>query len=60
MVQGVGYALGSSGTLFVYLLHSATGSFAPAGILFLVVGILACVFGSLAGRARHVGDAPKK
>jgi MFS transporter, CP family, cyanate transporter len=35
-------------------LHQATGSFAAAGVLFLVVGLLAAVFGYRAGRNRYV------
>lgn len=55
MMQGVGYGLGSSGTLLVGQLHQSTGSFAAAGVLFLVVGSLAAVFGYRAGRNRYVG-----
>ncbi|MGX5717286.1 MFS transporter [Arthrobacter sp. MAHUQ-56] len=55
MMQGVGYGLGSTGTLMVGQLHQATGSFVPAGILFMVVGLLAAVFGYRSGRARYVG-----
>ncbi|MFJ5861267.1 MFS transporter [Pseudarthrobacter sp. NPDC092439] len=55
MMQGVGYGLGSTGTLLVGQLHQGTGSFAAAGILFLVVGALAAVFGYRAGRDRFVG-----
>lgn len=54
MMQGVGYGLGSSGTLLVGQLHQSTGSFAAAGVLFLLVGSLAAVFGYLAGRDRFV------
>ena len=54
MMQGVGYGLGSTGTLMVGQLHQATGSFTAAGILFLVVGLLAAVFGYRAGRNRYV------
>ena len=57
MMQGVGYGLGSTGTLMVGQLHQATGSFTAAGVLFLVVGSLAAVFGYRAGRNRHVGDS---
>jgi len=56
MMQGVGYGLGSSGTLLVGQLHQATGSFAAAGVLFLLVGSLAAVFGYRAGRDRYIGD----
>jgi CP family cyanate transporter-like MFS transporter len=55
MMQGVGYGLGSTGTLMVGQLHQATGSFSAAGILFLAVGLLAAVFGYRAGRNRFVG-----
>ncbi|WP_426997207.1 MFS transporter [Pseudarthrobacter sp. N5] len=55
MMQGVGYGLGSTGTLMVGQLHQGTGSFAAAGVLFLVVGALAAVFGYRAGRNRFVG-----
>ncbi len=55
MMQGVGYGLGSTGTLMVGQLHQATGSFAAAGVLFLVVGALAAVFGYRAGRDRFIG-----
>ncbi len=56
MMQGVGYGLGSSGTLLVGQLHQSTGSFAAAGVLFLLVGSLAAVFGYRAGRDRFVGQ----
>jgi len=56
MMQGVGYGLGSSGTLLVGQLHQSTGSFAAAGVLFLLVGSLAAVFGYRGGRDRFVGD----
>ncbi len=55
MMQGVGYGVGSAGTLLVGQLHQATGSFAAAGVLFLVVGSLAAVFGFRAGKDRFVG-----
>lgn len=55
MMQGVGYGLGSTGTLMVGQLHQATGSFAAAGVLFLVVGALAAVFGYRAGQDRFIG-----
>ncbi|WP_245413239.1 MFS transporter [Arthrobacter celericrescens] len=54
MMQGVGYGLGSTGTLLVGQLHQATDGFAAAGVLFLVVGALAAVFGYRAGRDRYV------
>jgi CP family cyanate transporter-like MFS transporter len=55
MMQGVGYGLGSTGTLLVGQLHQSTGSFTAAGVLFLAVGLLAAVFGYRAGRDRFVG-----
>ena len=55
MMQGVGYGLGSTGTLMVGQLHQSTGSFAAAGGLFMAVGSLAAVFGYRAGRNRFVG-----
>lgn len=54
MMQGVGYGVGSVGTLLVGQLHQATGGFAAAGILFLVVGALAAFFGYRAGRDKFV------
>ncbi|MBT1001520.1 MFS transporter [Paenarthrobacter sp. DKR-5] len=56
MMQGVGYGLGSSGTLLVAQLHSSTGSFTAAGAMFLLVGVLGAVFGFRAGRDRFVGE----
>jgi CP family cyanate transporter-like MFS transporter len=55
MMQGVGYGIGSTGTLMVGQLHQTTGSFTAAGVLFLVVGLLAAVFGYRAGRNRFIG-----
>ncbi|MBT2513697.1 MFS transporter [Arthrobacter sp. ISL-30] len=54
MMQGVGYGLGSTGTLLVGQLQQATGDFTAAGMLFLVIGALAAVFGYRAGRNRYV------
>ncbi|MBD8042520.1 MFS transporter [Arthrobacter sp. Sa2BUA2] len=54
MMQCVGYGVGSSGTLLVGLLHTATGSFTPAALMFLVIGAAAAVMGALAGRRRFV------
>jgi MFS transporter, CP family, cyanate transporter len=56
MMQGVGYGVGSSGTLLVGQLYAGTGGFAAAGIMFLAVGALAAVFGYRAGRNRYVGE----
>jgi MFS transporter, CP family, cyanate transporter len=55
MMQGVGYGVGSTGTLMVGQLYQSTGSFAAAGALFLAVGLLAAVFGYRAGRDRFIG-----
>ena len=55
MMQGVGYGVGSAGTLLVGQLHQATGSFAAAGVFFLVIGVLAGIFGFRAGRDRVIG-----
>lgn len=54
MMQCVGYGVGSSGTLLVGALHSSTGSFTAAGILFLGIGAAAAVFGFRAGRGVYV------
>ncbi|MFC5928418.1 MFS transporter [Cryobacterium melibiosiphilum] len=56
MMQGVGYGLGSSGTLLVGQLHAVTGTFTAAGVMFLVIGVLAAFFGYRAGRDRFVGE----
>jgi CP family cyanate transporter-like MFS transporter len=57
MMQGVGYGVGSVGTLIVAQIHQATGSFTVAGYAFLAIGVGAAVFGYLAGRRRNVDDA---
>lgn len=54
MMQCVGYGVGSSGTLLVGALHTSTGSFTAAGILFLGIGAAAAVFGFRAGRSVYV------
>ncbi|WP_051389488.1 MFS transporter [Arthrobacter sp. 35W] len=56
MMQGVGYGVGSVGTLLVGQLHAATGGFAAAGVMFLVIGTGCAVFGLLAGRPRFIED----
>jgi CP family cyanate transporter-like MFS transporter len=56
MMQGVGYGLGSTGTLFVGQLHAVTGTFTAAGVMFLVIGAAAAFFGYRAGRDRLVGE----
>lgn len=54
MVQGVGYGVGAAGPLLVGILHDLTGGFDAVGILFVLVGFLACLAGVGAGRPRHV------
>lgn len=56
MMQGVGYGVGSAGTLLVGQIFDWTGSFAATGLLFIFVGALAAVFGYQAGRKRLIGD----
>ena len=55
MMQCVGYGVGSSGTLLVGILHTASGSFTPAAVMFLGIGAAAAGMGFLAGRARFIG-----
>lgn len=57
MMQGIGYGVGSTGTLLVAGIHQATGAFTLAGYAFLAIGVGASVFGYLAGRRRTIGDA---
>ncbi|WP_430298270.1 CynX/NimT family MFS transporter [Sinomonas sp. B1-1] len=57
MMQGVGYGVGSVGTLIVAQIHNATGQFALAGWAFLAIGVGAVTFGYLAGRRRNVDAA---
>ena len=54
MMQGVGYGVGSVGTLMVAQVHQATGAFTLAGWVFLGISVLGAVFGYLAGRRRLV------
>ncbi|WP_308465115.1 MFS transporter [Rathayibacter soli] len=56
MMQGVGYGVGSSGTLLVALLYQSTGSFTAAGLMFVAVGIVGAWFGYGAGRTRFVEE----
>lgn len=58
MMQGVGYGVGSSGTLLVGVLYEGTGTFTAAGVMFLCIGVLGAVFGYRAGRRRFVGEEP--
>ncbi|MCC3281879.1 MULTISPECIES: MFS transporter [Arthrobacter] len=55
MMQCLGYGIGSSGTLLVGVLYTATGSFTPAALMFLGIGAAAAGMGFLAGRSRFVG-----
>jgi CP family cyanate transporter-like MFS transporter len=57
MMQGIGYGVGSLGTLLVAQIHQSTGSFSLAGWAFLAIGVGASVFGYLAGRRRNVDEA---
>ncbi|MEO6942675.1 MAG: MFS transporter [Terrimesophilobacter sp.] len=57
MTQGVGYGVGSSGTLLVALLYQSTGSFTAAGFMFMAVGIAGAWFGYRAGRSRFVEES---
>jgi CP family cyanate transporter-like MFS transporter len=57
MMQGVGYGVGSLGTLIVAQIHNTTGQFALAGWAFLAIGVGAVTFGYLAGRRRNVDAA---
>ena len=54
MMQFLGYALGSFGTLAVGQLYAVTGSYAPSAVLFGASGLAAAGFGWLAGRDRIV------
>lgn len=56
MMQGIGYGVGSAGTLLVGQLHQVSGGFLAAGIMFLAIGAGAAVFGWLSGRSRFVED----
>lgn len=56
MAQGAGYSLASLGPLLVGVLHDATHSWAPMGVLFCVIAVLATLFGLGAGRTRYVND----
>lgn len=54
MMQGIGYGIGASGTLLVGVLHSLTGGFTTAGVMFLLIGAVGAYFGWQAGRRRIV------
>lgn len=56
MMQGVGYSVGSTGTLLVSQLHTWTGTFQAAATMFALIGTLAAIFGYNAGRARYISD----
>lgn len=54
MAQGVGYTIASLGPLLVGVIHEASHSWAPVGLLFGLIGAAALGFGLLAGRNRYV------
>ncbi len=54
MAQFVGYCLAAIGPLLVGLLHSLTGSFSAAALLFVALGSGAAWHGWRAGRSLHV------
>lgn len=54
MAQGVGYTLAGFGPLAVGLLHDWSGDWSLLGGLFVLVSVLALVFGMGAGRDRLV------
>lgn len=56
MAQGAGYSLASLGPLLVGIIHDATHGWAPMGVLFTVIAVLATLFGLGAGRTRYVND----
>ena len=56
MMQGIGYGVGSAGTLLVGQLHQVSGGLLAAGIMFLAIGAGAAVIGWLSGRSRFVED----
>jgi len=60
MAQGAGYSLASLGPLLVGILHDATHSWAPMGLLFTLIAVLATLFGLGAGRTRYVNDIQER
>lgn len=56
MAQGAGYSLASLGPLLVGIIHDATHGWAPMGVLFTLIAVLATLFGLGAGRTRYVND----
>lgn len=54
MSQSVGYTLASAGPFVVGLLHGWSGDWHASTLLFVVVGVVAGVFGFLAGRPRQL------
>jgi len=56
MAQGAGYSLASLGPLLVGIIHDATHGWAPMGVLFALIAVLATLFGLGAGRTRYVND----
>lgn len=56
MMQGLGYGLGSSGTLLVGQILTASGNVTPVAVLFSATAVGAVVFGWLAGRPRLIQE----
>lgn len=54
MAQCVGYLLAAIGPLLVGLIRSATGSYGPSAILFVLLGVGAAINGWGAGKSTHV------
>ncbi len=54
MMQGLGYGLGSAGTLITGQIFATTGTFGPSAWLFAASGLGAAAFGWLAGRDRSI------
>ena len=54
MAQSVGYTLAATGPFAVGLLHGWAGDWHAANLLFVVMAIVAAIFGFFAGRPRHV------
>lgn len=56
MMQGLGYGLGSAGTLLVGQILTATGDVTPVATLFAATSLACAVFGWLAGRPRLIQE----
>jgi CP family cyanate transporter-like MFS transporter len=59
MAQGVGYCLAAAGPLAMGWLREATGGWTWPGMVMIGAGVLSLAFGWSAGRAVHIGAAPK-